>query len=367
MNGLLARPVSVALSVAGLLALLVAAWAVGTHSRAADLERGKRLYEFYCYQCHAYAGTARTVAAQMLDPPPRDFTSAEGRALTREQMIAAVRDGRPGTGMVGFEAVLGQDGIEAVVDYITDRFMAGDPPDERYHTPENGWPAHERYRSAYPFATGELPVDVPANELDSDQQAGLRLFMRACISCHSGRAATESGPVWEPRAVSYPRGGYDHRDPSAGSRRWDAVGGASPYLKHDRAAPLPILADPVLEEGAALFQENCAFCHARDGTGRNWIGSFLSDRPRDLTAADFAKGMSRGRLRAVIRDGLPRTSMPAWDQVLSDEQIAAIVHYIEQVLQPASALGDDDGESTATYRRDDSLLWIRGAPGGPAP
>lgn len=301
---------------------------------SATAEEGKRLYEFYCYQCHAYAGTGRTLAARTLDPPPRDFTSMKGRALTQEQLLDAVRNGRPGTGMVAFGGVLGEEGVQAVVAYVMERFMTGDAPDERYHTAANGWPGHDRYAAAFPFATGEVSLSTAAHELDDDQLRGKRLFMGACITCHDGGDARESGPVWETRAVSYPRGRYDHRNPAAGQEQWDAVTGASPYLRHERPPPLPMEPDDMLATGAELFQENCAFCHAADGTGRNWIGSFLQPRPRNLVDPDVMTGMTRQRLETSIRNGVPNTSMPAWGGVLRTEDIAAIVHYIDRIMYP---------------------------------
>ena len=297
-------------------------------------DEGKRLYEFYCYQCHAYAGTGRTLAARTLDPPPRDFTSAEGRALTREQLLDAVRNGRPGTGMVAFGGVLGEEGVQAVVAYVRERFMTGDAPDERYHTAANGWPGHDRYAAAFPFATGEVALSKADDKLDEAQLRGKRLFMGACITCHDGGDARTQGPVWETRAVSYPRGRYDHRNPTARQEQWDAISGASPYLRHERPPPLPMAADDMLATGAALFQDNCAFCHAADGTGRNWIGSFLQPRPRNLTDPDAMTGMTRQRLTAAIRIGVPNTSMPAWGGVLSTEDIAAIVHYVDRIMYP---------------------------------
>jgi cytochrome c oxidase cbb3-type subunit 3 len=77
--------------------------------------------------------------------------------------------------------------------------------------------------------------------------------------------------------------------------------------------------------GEKIFQKNCAFCHAPDGTGRNWIGSFIEPRPRDLTAV----AMSSQRLRDVIRHGLPDSTMPAWGTVLGEDEIAAVAAYVE--------------------------------------
>ena len=42
--------------------------------------------------------------------------------------------------------------------------------------------------------------------------------------------------------------------------------------------------------------------------------------------------MTRGRLKQVIRDGLPGTTMSAWKNVLNDEQIEQIIAYINRVL-----------------------------------
>jgi len=59
---------------------------------------------------------------------PRDFTADAARVnLSREYMIAIVRDGRPGRPMVGRAAQLSQEQIEAVVDYVRTAFIPPDP------------------------------------------------------------------------------------------------------------------------------------------------------------------------------------------------------------------------------------------------
>jgi cytochrome c oxidase cbb3-type subunit 3 len=89
-------------------------------------------------------------------------------------------------------------------------------------------------------------------------------------------------------------------------------------------------------EGERLFQNNCAFCHAADGTGRNWIGTFLDPSPRDLTDSDFMSALTRERLHEAIRRGVPGTSMPAWGSVLAKQEIEAIVAYIHRVFHPVA-------------------------------
>jgi len=42
--------------------------------------------------------------------------------------------------------------------------------------------------------------------------------------------------------------------------------------------------------------------------------------------------MTKERLRAVIRNGLPGTTMSAWKHVLNDEQIDSIISYINRAF-----------------------------------
>ncbi len=293
-------------------------------------EQGRRIYNYRCYFCHGYSGDARTLASRFLIPPPRDFTALPAEALTRAEMLETVGNGKPGTAMKPFRDILAPREIAAVVDFVRIEFMVERSPNTRYHTVENGWPDHERYRAAFPFATGEIALDTPWEALDEERRAGKRLFLDSCISCHDRARVNESGPVWERQALSYPRFGFesgDHRRPP------DAYSGASPYARHD--VPLKIKDLSELERrGERLFIANCAFCHAADGTGANWIGRFLEPHPRNLTDAQAMAAMTRSRLQRVISEGIPGTSMPAWKAVLDDEQIGALIAYVNRAFHP---------------------------------
>ena len=283
---------------------------------------GRKVYDFYCYQCHGYSGDARTLASTFLEPPPRNFSATDPESLSRQQMINAVTHGRPGTAMVSFASVVSTNEINAVVGYIRDQFMRGDKPRLIYHTSENGWEGHDRYAAAFPFASGDLPLDTPWDQLNEEQKAGKQLFMQACISCHDRAVVSNEGTIWELRALSYPRRHYSHR------MDMDSISSASPYLLHEQQPDTADL-NASQQRGAALFQQNCAFCHGADGTGRNWIGSFLEPHARDLTAEAIIK-QATNRLENVVRNGLEGTSMPAWKHVLSDEQISDVINYLKR-------------------------------------
>jgi cytochrome c oxidase cbb3-type subunit 3 len=270
-----------------------------TSAEESQLEQGKSLYEFYCYQCHAYSGNANTVAATYLNPKPRDFTRANSSRLTREQMLRAVQHGKPGTAMTSFARVLSSEDMAAVVDYVRSNLMGSQRPELAYHTLANGWENHQRYESAFVFALGTVPIDTAWEDLSPKQRIGRQLFLSACITCHESRRVNNEPLKFEPRAVSYPRSTDTCIDCHAARPRellpfsaarpnalTDNKGaespprnlGASPYLKHGRPKLEKNLSESELR-GKELFLANCAFCHAADGSSKNWIGSLAHRCP----------------------------------------------------------------------------------------
>jgi cytochrome c oxidase cbb3-type subunit 3 len=291
---------------------------------------GEAIYRYYCYQCHGYAGNAQTLASASLEPPPRDFTSVTTDELPIEKIVATVLGGREGTAMVSFASVLDEDDARAVAEYIGQSFMQPERVDARYHSPENGWTDHERYAAAFPFIDGSVPLSVPWESLTADQQRGRRLYESACVSCHDQPNTGASGDTgWELRAVSFPRDHFSHRESST-----DLISGASPYAKHD-VPPDPAGLSDLALAGRPLYQDNCAFCHAADGTGRNWIGSFLEPRPRDFTDPGFLLLADAAAMEQRVLHGIPGTSMPAWRDVLEAGEIAAILAYIRESFSSA--------------------------------
>lgn len=293
---------------------------------AALHEQGRAVYNYRCYFCHGYAGDARTLAATYMAPPPRDFTA---EPLSRARIEQALRVGRPGTAMKSFAGVLDAQAMRAVTAFVEREFMRDRAPNTRYHTAANGWPDHGRYAAAFPFARGDLALDTPAEQLDAGQQAGRALFLASCVSCHDRARVDDEGPVWSARPVSFPRRGFVPGQPNL-PPPVHAVSSASVYARHEippTTAGLP----PAQQRGAELFQANCAFCHGGDGSGKNWIGQFMQPPARDLTQYTL-QSMPADRLRQRILEGLPGTSMPAWQHVLAPQEIDDLVEFVSGVL-----------------------------------
>lgn len=303
---------------------------------AGNLELGQRIYNFRCYYCHGYSGNAHTLAATLLDPRPVDFTHTDPKTLSRDRMVQSINAGRPGTAMMSFSGILKPEEIAAVTDFIRYEFMEKKAENTRYHTEANGWYNHQRYAIAYPFALGEIPLDTPWEKLTPEQAAGKRLFMTSCVSCHDHAKVNDQAVHWESQAVSYPRNQVtpgNYVPAPENGKAVDAMNSATPYHIHDQPPKLEGLSGSE-KRGEGLFQQNCAFCHAADGTARNWIGSFMEPHPRDLVNAPVMKDMTKARLKNVIRDGLKDTSMPAWKSVLTDQQIDDVIAYVGRAFHP---------------------------------
>lgn len=311
---------------AGVSAGVSAGMSASVNAQQSALEQGRKIYNYRCYYCHGYSGDAKTLAARFMSPQPRNFAATKANDLSRVQMLDAVSNGRNGTAMTSFSKFLSPEDMELVVDFIRDEFIDKQKENTKYHTSENGWPNHQKYQIAFEFATGETPLDVAPQTLSRQQRQGLSLYLTSCITCHDQSNVLEQGPIWQLRSISFPRNNFSFTN-------FDGFTGASVYQRHDTHTPLT-KASPQQRQGQQLFQDNCAFCHARDGTGKNWIGSFLEQPPRNLTSKEFNATLNSTALKVMIENGKVNTSMPAWKHVLTGEKIDAIVAYIERAFSP---------------------------------
>jgi cytochrome c oxidase cbb3-type subunit 3 len=263
------------------------------------------------------------VAAAMLDPKPRDFTRAAG--LDRDRIIATLSKGKPGTAMKPFGGLLTEAEIGDVASFVAETSVRCGAANTAYHTVSNGWPDHAlRYGPAFPFATGELPLDVPERLLEPGEQEGRELFRSTCISCHEGRLAQQS-------AIGLASTGGHAEEAGLWSNHTEHDDEYDVPTIHDI---VPTIADPTPSEllGQDLYASACADCHAADGTGRHWIGKFLRPMPPDFTTPLFAGGFNAGVFAKRILEPKPGTSMPSFRSVLSDQQAGAIADYVSRAF-----------------------------------
>lgn len=88
--------------------------------------------------------------------------------------------------------------------------------------------------------------------------------------------------------------------------------------------------------GRDLYNRACATCHGMDGKGNGPSARYLNPRPRDFTSGTFKfRSTPSGQLPTdqdlfrTIAQGIPRTMMPAWEDLLTVEQRHNLVEYIK--------------------------------------
>ena len=90
---------------------------------AAEVD-AKALYQDYCSVCHGDNGDGQSHAMQGMVPPPRNFTSPQSSVeLGHERIMAAIKNGVPGTAMAGWKSRLSDVQVEAISNYIQQKFM----------------------------------------------------------------------------------------------------------------------------------------------------------------------------------------------------------------------------------------------------
>ena len=93
-------------------------------SNSLDSETGRDIFFKHCRACHGDKGNGKTFAANVLNPPPKNFTSENSKQeLTEDRMIESVTEGRKGTAMMPWKSRLTQQEIHAVVLYIRKNLM----------------------------------------------------------------------------------------------------------------------------------------------------------------------------------------------------------------------------------------------------
>ena len=90
----------------------------------------------------------------------------------------------------------------------------------------------------------------------------------------------------------------------------------------------------LVQQGAALFRQDCSFCHGRDATG----GESGPDLTRSKLVVDDVNG---NKITSVIRSGRPDKGMPPFDR--TDRQIASLVAFIHTQQKAAQAHGGRRG------------------------
>ncbi|MBF0283558.1 MAG: c-type cytochrome [Magnetococcales bacterium] len=333
-------------------ALLFATAALPAWSGEGSARAFAPLYQKYCAVCHGTDGKARSM--QGMTPPPTDFTLPEALVrFTREGMIEAVRKGKPNTAMTSWEGVLKPEEMEGVVDYIQQSLMLSsrdkDAGKGRKLFAENCSVCHgDKGNTAVWAQSGLNPA--PRNFTTDKARQELNRE-RMIFSVTYGRPETAM-PAWNNRlskeeieaVVDYVRGAFvfpggepTPADPNKPAAPTAKGAPAAPvvhehYNLADMAKPLPFGLKADAGWGKEFYNKNCAVCHGELGDGKGPRSDFIYPKPRNFLHTAAQHKFNRAHLFEVIATGMRGTEMPAWNKVLSNQEIANVAEYVFQTF-----------------------------------
>ncbi|HEU0188425.1 MAG TPA: c-type cytochrome [Gallionella sp.] len=322
------------------------------------------LYKRHCSVCHGDRGSGNSRASHNLVTPPRDFSSATN--LTRKKMIFAVENGKATTAMMGWKSRLTQEEIESVVDYIRGRFMLvaldpriaqgrgvyghfcqachGDRGQGVKSDQMEGMPRDLTVPQAQAGLTRERMIKSVTKGQHGPIKAG---FGEKLSTEHIGAAVDYIRRVMIPD-LSKSDPPYVIPDPQSASalppasaplpdvqQQAPATTANAAAKKDDMSLPLPKGLKGDVKPGEKFFMANCATCHGKKGDGQGPRAYFINPKPRNFHDDYSRKTLDRPTIFSSVSNGRPGTEMPAWDKVLTEQEIANVAEFVFQTfIQP---------------------------------
>jgi len=139
-------------------------------AKPGNVDNGTKVYNKRCVWCHGEEGDGLGPAAELLNPPPRDFTSGMYKIKTSafedavpndDDIYRMIADGMPGTAMPGWKDIISDQDMWDLVAYL--KTFAG-------------------YEEEKPAAQVDYGTQVKTSE-DSIKK-GKELFIDRCAECH---------------------------------------------------------------------------------------------------------------------------------------------------------------------------------------
>lgn len=374
-NLLLAPAGSMPITTSWRLACLLLLWIVGcqhnafagSHKSADPTVRPAVLYHNYCSVCHGDRGDGKSRAQNSLNPPPLDFTTSAAAQIPRDRMIESVTNGRNGTAMSAWKSQLSQREIESIVDYVRNTFMPAiaSPDSSRGRTiySKNCSVCHGEKGDGRSRAQGSLnppPRDFTApgvlEELSQQRMITSVTFGRANTAMAGFKAQLSKEDI--SAVVEYIREGFMRNSSTVGISgiqhgRKDAApngsnapksaeprtakAGVSAPMVVDMSAPMPNALIGNADKGKHFYMQNCATCHGVAGDGQGPRAYFIVPKPRNFLHPASRQEFNRVKLFKMISEGERGTEMPAWNKVLTPQEIANVAEFVFQQFIQSNA------------------------------
>lgn len=300
----------------------------GSLAGAEVYEKGRELFlEKACWGCHTIAGISTTSQAP-------ELTDAGGK-FTFEYLVESIVEPAANlktSKMPKFDWVDDEATVAALATYLKGQ-------------------QKNRLRSGESAPIGYVkPASLQARIAEPSVEAGRALFAGVpfegsiakggCINCHAVRnsdgdlSGGNIGPelTWSMRAR-----GRDYVKQHIVNSRSHVADSIMPAFKDYNDAELESLVAYISAfdykvdspDGQTLFKTYCISCHGENLDGRGRVAAMLDPFPRDFSKYQFVASYE-SRFKDSIRDGVRGTAMPAWKEILDDQEIEALIRFIEE-------------------------------------
>ena len=332
---------------------------------ASEIDETARLYTITCSVCHGEKGDGNSHARAGLNPPPKDFTTHEARQnLTREYMIHIIANGKPGTAMTGFSSQLTEKQISNLAEYISTSLMQDTTG--KSIISDTGSTGKSIYALTCSVCHGEdgsgavwgrTSLDPPPVNFRLQDRTRDIPRERMVYSVTNGRPGTAMTAFKTQLSqdeiesvVDYIRDAFMIDSAAAGSTATQAPAASTVGMavlhdsmketdtaqkKTDKSLfDMPISANLAgdITSGKIFYMQNCIACHGAEGKGDGPRAYFIYPRPRNFQHPASKARFNRPELFTAIKKGVTGREMPAWEKVMSDQQIADITEYVFQTF-----------------------------------
>ena len=298
------------------------------------------LFHNYCSVCHGDRGDGNSRASNSLNPPPRNFLLSTNTNLSYIQ--AVIRDGIPNTAMVGWGSQLNEQEVRELGQYVQKAFMAA----LLKPNIQQGKAIYQKHCVTCHGERGQgvaLPgANVPPRNFASPQARADLYRAKMVDAVRNGKSGTLMISYREILKKSEIDAVIDYIDailmvPASqisgtnahGGRQQDAGRTGQPGAgQTDLKAPMPNGLKGDAAKGKVFYLANCAECHGAKGDGQGKRAYFINPRPADFRSDKMRNRLNRPAIFIFTAQGKLGTEMPAWNKVLSDQEIANVAEYV---------------------------------------
>ena len=297
-----------------------------------QVNRGRQLFfEKNCYGCHKIEG----LSSGTLGPD----LSEVGKKFKLDYLWESLVEPRANSAVSFMPKFnLSEDEVKALTIFLKSRrgMNFSETSLDRYRASLNKGKTEEP-ATAPPATPGATPAPPATSAAAGPTLAamGEKLMKdRSCMACH------KLGPVDGGIAPDLSFEGLIKDEPwlmehfrSPRSRIADSIMPAFGFPDADYRAItsylLSLKTPPAATAPNEIYLNNCARCHGEKGDGHGPIAIYLDPYPRDLTKVGFMNSKPQERLIKSIQAGVGGTSMPAWGQAFTEEQIRGVLDYVQ--------------------------------------